>query len=421
MKKSIAFAFLIVLSLCILLSGCGEKSGAEYVFGAMDTTVFAYKDFKGMRFLATDSDTVRLGVSVNDLTAVDSEYADEVPDIKDADIDVYFDFAGKKAVQSISGECDGESFSLALYESADSVVAESSELDGAYSIETVKLLDGMGLSEEKLNYYLGQYTSGLNASGEFFTAIAKYKDILKNSFDKYVDFDIKKSGKNVTVTFTLTNDEVSKIIGDLAEAVNSDEELCDILSLFGSDAKTVAEAMKAINSDDICISVKLVMDKDNYTLYSAEITSDNTVADYIYDKESNNFTLTVNYAEIDYKTVIKGETGSKNEYTYSFETFYRGESMISYGLEITAATITLKSGVAEVEFMYLIDNDTLRLGLLELRNGAGKIDYSDMGICFTLEKNVTLPTAPSATKLDRSGDFVVKVTSAFDSLSKIFE
>lgn len=420
MKKSIAFAFLIVMSLCILLSGCGEKSGAEYLFGAMDTSFSAYKDFKGMQFVATDSDTVRLGVSVNDLTALDLEYAD-APDIKDADIDLYFDFAGKKAVQSISGKHGREPFSFALYESADNVVLESSNIDEAYSIETVKLLDGIGISEEELDFYLGQYTSGLNASGEFFTAIAKYKDILKNAFDKHVDFDIKKSGKNVTVTFMLTNDEVSKIVGELAEAVSGDEELCGILALFESDAKTVAEAMKAINSEDICISVKLVMDKDNYTLYSAKITSDNTVADYIYDKESNNFTLTVNSAEADFKTVIKGETGSKNEYTYSFETFYGGDSSISYGIEITASTITWISEVAELEFMYLIDNDTLRLGLLELRNGAGEFDYSDMGICITLEKNVTLPTAPSATKLDRSGDFVVKVTSAFESLKKIFE
>ena len=416
MRKSVAFVFLLVISLCILLSGCGEKSGSEYLFGTIDNSLSAYKEFKGIKFASTDSDTFHIGVSVNDLTAVDNEYASDAPDIKDADIDLYFDFEGKKAVQSLSGEFGGESFSLALYESADSVVLESSEFDESYSIETEKLLDNFGMSGEDFDLYLGRYTSALNASGKFFTVIEKYKDTLKNAFDKYVAFDVKKSGKNVTVSFKLTNDEMSKILGDLAEVVSGDEELRDILDLFGSDAETLSEAMASINSEDVCISVKLVMDKDNYTLHSAKITSDNTVADYVYDMEKDNFTLTVDYSELNFKTVIKGETGSKNEYTYSFETIFGAESMVSYGIEITDATITLKEEHAELEFMYLIDNDTLRLGLLELRNGAGKVDCSDAGICITLEKNATLPEFPAAQEVDEVGNFTLRVISVLAKL-----
>lgn len=415
--KRILIALTIVFTLCMSLFGCGTKDGADYLFDAVDGAIDGFVKNKFMTFVTRDADTLSVTASVKDLSGL-KDYGIELPGLSDISATMYIDAKNAAAAQSVSVKAEGERLDIALYENEGAVVIASPLFEEAYSIPFDELVEA---AEDKYGIHLRELLSSVKNSGDMLKDIAdvgeRYSKTLRALIRENIGFEVVKDGKNVIVTFALTDKELSAILSALAEEIKADEELADLLAVYDADMDIadIADALPAaFGGRSFSADVELTVQKKNDIIVGADVqlSAYNTVLEsnnllggleYTYDADTGDFTLTVETAEGETgKIVLSGESGNKNEYTYTAEIYAYGEKEIEAALEITASEITVSGEDAygtgfEATLSYRIDKKKLSLELLSIGSGMLSIDVEDYGIGFTVEKDVKIPTAPAKT------------------------
>ncbi len=435
MKKILILLALITV-LSLLLVSCGTKSGADYLFDSLTNMSERFYETEVMSFFSKQSDTVGFTVTAKDLTDYSSLLSDT--DIEDLNISAYFDFEKTKAAQVLKATVNDEKLDASAFENEDDIVVSSSLFDEAYSISTEDFVDEL-IYNSYGSYALIDSEALLELSKklpELMTEIndicTRYDKVLREILNENIDFDVEKDGKNVSVSFEVTEKELADIVLDLADKVEDDDKLSKLLDEYDIDVDDIADALRQIgdaNIGDFTIEVEMLIQKKNDVLLelSAEI-GDGEYAfagvAYEYDAKSKEFSLEFGPYEdgaIDSENyaLLTCEADGKDAYTYDFEFYSSGDKEADISLEIDPKEvyISFDGGYGrqlEASFGYTLKKNSLQIDIFDVSVNGLSIDFEDAGLSILLQKGVKVPAAKGKTvECYDVEDFVEELSEAF--------
>ncbi|MBQ4556569.1 MAG: hypothetical protein IJA60_02855 [Clostridia bacterium] len=403
--KKFLIATALVLVLCLSLVGCGTKDGVDYVFDSLEGIEDSFNETGLGAFVGNEADTVKLSVSAADLSGL-ANYGLSLPDIKNVSAALYGDIKNVVAAQVVSAEIGGEKAEITLIENKENLFASSSLFNGAYSMPVSAIAEEleyqMGISFEELMNAVEQSS---NTSKELLALDEKYDNEVKKLFGEHVEFTVEKDGKNVNVSFVITEKEFDAIITALAEVMANDKDLEKLIKQLDPeyDMAMITDALPDMFDDaSFEITAKLTVQKKNDVLISADvnIAADDAVVTltYDYDVKTEDFTLKAGDADNAGNFTITGKSGAKNEYTYEISAESYGEEMFTAAFAIAKDefTVTVSAEDVNVEFIcgYAIKKNSITLTPKKVTvNGFG-VDLEGYGLTIAIENGVKLPGVP---------------------------
>ena len=412
---------LAVLVLSFSLFSC-RKDEADQVVDSVINVASALGNSELGKLVSSDISALRISVGVDDLDGV-KKYAKKfgvntssIPDISDADADLYIDFKNAKLAQTVNAVVAGDDVDFAAYEDVTNVVFTSNLVDKTYGADTQSVVgwvsDDAGAYEQVCKYaafstrMFGTYGKVANNFID-----NQMKDILR----KNVEFENEKKGKNLIITCTLTEKELDAICEELAgkQKPNNTSAFASLADVF--------------NNADVGVNCEFVIVEKTSELLGMtfDISSNGEktgTVKYSYDPGKASFEFSLVSADNDTSVVLTGNLNEKSGGEYELvmlDSYKQGDATSSTEIVIS---VVASNGILDMEYEYEYDyksktrgNDhekqklsleasyvltetTMTLKVLEIGYGdfitIPNIDEL-VGITIEIEKNPKIPTAPA--------------------------
>lgn len=430
MKK--LFALLLFLIFCLALFSCG-KDEADYVVDSVVNLTSSLGESEFFSLAFADTSSLKVSVSVDNFDGVGALVKSfesiigkvNVPDIRDARADMYFDFQNSALAQIGTATVDGERLEMAAYENLQKIAVTSNLLNPAYGADTKTAL---GWVVDDGSYeILSQFATVLSKTVKFFSRFtgefinSQAKDLLRDN----VDITKEKDGKNLILSFTVTKSEAEAMLADFSKLPTVSKDVVALLE-------------KAIENSDIVIDASFTVEKKTAVLLEAKLDISNDgdklgTVSYSYSAEKDIFEVVFVTDGGEHTVTLAGtlDSESKSEYSLSFEENIK-DGEFSYEAE-TVFDLTVEDGELHLEYeteslyddgkdkdhsklalslkaSYEVSENTINLKIVNLGYGSMKFDISKyIGIGIEIEKNPAMPTFPQKIEtLDTPNEFKLK-------------
>lgn len=425
--------FLIIL-LALILAGA---VAFMIFFPRKDETDRAFEVFEKLASNATESklrtflrgtDSLCISVSVDTLDGakkyeslikkIKSDFS--VPDVKNANADLYFDFRAISAAQIGSATVNGEEVTLSAFENLDTVSLKSSLLEKNYSATTsdfASWFDGGSDIYAMASTYLPKMIKLVYL---FDYAAAGYSDVVKDIVRENVEITEEKEDGNVVFSFEVTEKELDRICEAFADIIVADKKVLENMKL---DVGDLAPRLRELfDKEDVSFNCSLTAEENSSTLLFADAkltcNGEKFDFDYSFDEENDAFELIAKDAEN--KITFTGKSDA--EYLIERNVEKDGEEMLttSLSLDISDDEIKFKyenepAGQKAVSysatFAYEIGEDKVKLDILKL--GIYGINLTNIqknfGVSVEIKKNPEMPTPVG-------GESVTDCDFAFNSI-----
>lgn len=424
------FSLLAILASFFLLSSCeGSKDPYDNLEDAINNTFSSSEngDFFDIIQQSTVNGSIEVSAGLGFLSELEIFPAEfPISDVKfkiyNDSKDVYTLNRRQIDVALSNGESASLTASMLLDATASKLYLSSSALDKAYSLD---FKEQAGTSD--LNDPFSAFVSGLSAGSDLNAFVERYSKTIADLAKKYATAERVAEGKDVTVTFEMTTENLALFVADLFNTIKNDTELESLINSFASSSgesvdfseifseeelndikQSVTESgatgkMEALiksgrlSSMSVTVSsndfgpaaLSLSFDENGSISADLTVTSDgeteNISVEYKVEKESTKYTGKLSFTYMEESAEVFEISIDESSKTYSAS--FNFPDIVSLGVS-GSYDYNTKDGTAEISINKLsasVDSSSVSVS----------VDEVDISIKF--DSSAKVPAAPSET------------------------